>query len=74
MSERMQGLLATVIGMSMVAALSAAPVLGQSEDSVGTAAGTGNAATVDGRSAVGANASIAGRAGKLVSTNRWAGC
>jgi hypothetical protein len=70
MSDPMRRSLATVLAVSMLTALSASPVLGQSEDTVGAAAGTGNAATVDGRSAVGANASVAGRAGKLVATNR----
>ena len=69
MSDRSRRCMALVIGVTTVLALSATPVLSQSGDEVGVAAG-GDAATVDGRSAVGANASVAGRARKLVATNQ----
>ena len=69
MSDRLKRPIALAIGLAMLVALSATPVMGQSGDDVRVAAASGNASKVDGKSAVGANASVAARAGKLVATN-----
>jgi hypothetical protein len=76
-SDGLRRHLATVVAVLAVAAIAATQVLAQDakpapatgDDVVGTAA-VGNADTVDGRHAVGARASIAARAGRLVATNR----
>jgi hypothetical protein len=70
MSQPMRRFMAAGLAVSMVAALWATPVVAQSDEEVGLTSGVGNAATVDGKSAVGASASQVGRAGKLVATNR----
>jgi hypothetical protein len=69
MSDRSHRLLALTLGLTLAVGLSATPALGQSSDDVNVAAASGNAAKVDGKSAVGANASVSARAGKLVATD-----
>jgi hypothetical protein len=61
------------LAVSMVAALWATPVLGQSDDGVQVAAASGNAHRVDGKHAVGFGASVASRSGKLVATSNDTG-
>ena len=73
MSDRFQRCMAMAIGAALVATLSATPVLGQSGDDVQVAAASGNASKVDGKSAVGFDASVATRSGKLVATSSSTG-